>query len=340
VRIRAVTEADAGAIRALWEAFEAEVPEPPGFTPETWEEAWADLRRHAAEGVALIAEDEEGPAGYAFATALRGSRSHVTDVYVRPDARRHGLASELMRQLAAGMRDLGAEWVSLDVLTENRGARALWERLGFTEVQAVLTTRLDVLEERAGAGAGEVTDASVGVVHVQTDDQAVVVTAVERFVPRLYRSAATVVSAPRNGWVAVHDEAGERQPELLRRLAQELSNVTGSVLVSLAVENGRVVRLAAFERGSLLDEYLSVPNAYGPIAPGDAVALRANATVLSRLTGAEPARIRAVARTAASFDELPPAPELAEAIADTLGLAPPQALEEAAAEPGAVVVEH
>jgi ribosomal protein S18 acetylase RimI-like enzyme len=340
MRIRAVTEADAEAIRALWEAFEAEVPEPPGFTAETWEAAWADLRRHAVDGVALIAEDDGGPAGYAFATALRGLRSHVTDVYVRPDARGRGVGRELMGQLAAGMRDLGAEWVSLDVLTGNRAARAFWERLGFADVQAVMATRLDVLEERAGADGAAVTDASAGVVHVQTDDQAAVVAAVERFVPRLYRSAATVVSAPRNGWVAVHDEAAERQPELLRRLAQELSNVTGAVLVALAVESGRFVRLTAFERGSLLDEYLSVPDAYGPIAPGDAVALRANATVLSRLTGAEPARIRELARTAASPGDLPPAPELAEALAHTLGLSPPQAFDGAASQPGAVVVEH
>src|SRR6185369_60114 len=121
--IRAVTEADEAAIRGLWEAFEQEVPEPDGFTPETWEEAWADLGRHAREGVALIAEDESGPAGYAFATALRGARSHVTDIYVRPDARRHGVGTDLMRELAAGMRDLGAEWVSLDVLVTNSPAR-------------------------------------------------------------------------------------------------------------------------------------------------------------------------------------------------------------------------
>ncbi len=73
--IRPVTEADAEAIRGLWEAFDAEIPEPPGYQPETWDEAWADLRRHAADGVALIAEDDAGPAGFAFATALRGERS-------------------------------------------------------------------------------------------------------------------------------------------------------------------------------------------------------------------------------------------------------------------------
>src|SRR4051794_5441822 len=111
MNIRAVTAADEAAIRELWEAFEAEVPEPPGFQPETWEQAWPDLSRHARDGVALLAEDEDGAAGYVFATALDGARSHVTDVYVRPGARREGVATDLMRELAAGLRELGAEWV-------------------------------------------------------------------------------------------------------------------------------------------------------------------------------------------------------------------------------------
>ena len=338
MKIRAVTDADADAIRGLWEAFEAEVPEPSGFTPETWDEAWADLRRHAVDGVALVAEDDGGLAGYAFATALRGQRSHVTDVYVRPEARRQGVAHELVRQLAAGIRDLGAEWVSLDVLTDNREGRAFWERLGFTEVQAVMATRLDALEQRVGPES--VTGESTGAVYVQTDDQVTIATAVGRFVPRLFRSSATVVSPARNGWIAVHDATAIQEPEKLRELAEELSSVTGAVVVSLGIERGRFVRLAAFERGSLLDEYLSVPDAYGPIAPGDAVALRANATVLSRLTGAEPARIRSVARTGASASELAPAPELAEALAHVLGLVAPRSFDEASAEPGVVLVEH
>ena len=336
--IRAVTAADEAAIRALWEAFEEEVPEPDGFTPETWEEAWADLSRHALEGVALLAEDEGGPAGYAFATALRGARSHVTDVYVRPDARGHGLATDLLRELAAGLRDLGAEWVSLDVLTTNSPARMLYERLGFTDVQTVMAAPLATLEQRAGGGPA--VEPSIAVVHVQTDDQAAVAGAVERFVPRLYRSDATVVSAPRNGWITISDAAWTSEPLLARQLTQELSHVTGAVVLELAVEHGRFVRLAAFERGSLLDEYLSVPDAYGELAPGDAVALRANPTVLGRLTGAEPARIRAVARTAEAPSELPPAPEHAAELADVLGLAAPRPFAELAGDPGSRIVQH
>jgi hypothetical protein len=63
-----------------------------------------------------------------------------------------------------------------------------------------------------------------------------------------------------------------------------------------------------------------VPEYYGPVPPGDVVALGTNATVVSRLTGAEPSRVRAVARTAASPDELPPAPELLQQLAGLLGL--------------------
>jgi hypothetical protein len=69
-----------------------------------------------------------------------------------------------------------------------------------------------------------------------------------------------------------------------------------------------------------VDEYQSVPDYFGPLPPGDVVALNANPTVVSRLTGAEPARVRAVARTAASPEDLPPAEELLAQIAGVMGL--------------------
>jgi len=70
-----------------------------------------------------------------------------------------------------------------------------------------------------------------------------------------------------------------------------------------------------------VDEYASVPEYHGPLPPGDVVALGANPTVLARLTGADPTRVREVVRTAASPAELPPALELVEAVASVLGVA-------------------
>ena len=90
----------------------------------------------------------------------------------------------------------------------------------------------------------------------------------------------------------------------------------------LGAEAGAVVRFVIHDRGRMVDEYLSVPEYFSPLPPGDALALRANPTVVSRLTGADSARVRAVARTAESPGELPPAEELYAQIAAVLGLEP------------------
>jgi hypothetical protein len=89
---------------------------------------------------------------------------------------------------------------------------------------------------------------------------------------------------------------------------------------AIGVEDGAVVRYVLYERGSVVDEYQSVPEHFGPLPPGDVVALGANPTVVSRLTGADPGRVRAVARTASSSDELPPPGELLLQIAEVMGL--------------------
>ena len=93
-------------------------------------------------------------------------------------------------------------------------------------------------------------------------------------------------------------------------------------MISLGIEAGAVVRLTALDRGSIVDEYLSVPEFHGPLPPGDVIALAANPTVLQRLTGADSAKVRAIARTATSPADLPPPLEHAAAIAAALGLPP------------------
>jgi hypothetical protein len=198
-----------------------------------------------------------------------------------------------------------------------------------------------IAAERSEAGDEQELTASHGSVHVQTDDQNAVVQAVSRLVPRVFRSRATVVSAPRNGWVAVYDEIADRDPRQLGRLGRELSNATGLVVFTIGVEEGRAVHYIAFERGRTLDEYLSVPDFRGPLPPGDAIALRANPTVVARLTGAHPASIRSAARTGASPDELLPADELLHEVALALGLEGTHIrFEEARYLPDAAVVEH
>jgi hypothetical protein len=69
-----------------------------------------------------------------------------------------------------------------------------------------------------------------------------------------------------------------------------------------------------------VDEYLSVPTYYGNLNKADELSLAANPTLVARLTGADPTRVRVVARTASSPAELPPARELLEEIAAVMNL--------------------
>jgi GNAT superfamily N-acetyltransferase len=309
--IRVATEADLPLVRGLWQAFEDEVPDEPWRADDSAEEVEA-LEQAVAEGTVLLA-DEVGLA----AARRRGRLVFLMVLYVRPEARRSGVAAALVREVAARARAAGAEMLELDVLASNGGARAVYERWGLRPVELTLGAPVEELERRLEPPAGP----TFGSIHVQTDDVGSVERAVHKVLPRLGHSAGTSVTGPRNGWVAVHDDLCDREPEQLQRLAKELSYALPAVTLALGLEEGAVVRYTLYDRGGAVDEYLSVPEHYGPLPPGDVVALGSNPTVVARLTGADARRIREVARTAASPSELPPPQELLERIAAEMGVA-------------------
>jgi hypothetical protein len=223
-------------------------------------------------------------------------------------------SGEVLRALLEKARENGDEIVAVEAAPNVADA---WVRAGFSERARLLEASVDALERRLGRTPG----LSFGSIHVQTDDLDGVVRAVRQYVPRMPGSSkGSVVAPPRNGWVAVYDELGDRDPEMLRRLARELSDRMGAVVLLLAVEEAEVVRFVLFERGRIMDEYLSVPNYHGELPPGDVIALQANPTVVSRLTGADPADVRRVVRTARSPEELPSAPQLVAQVAGVLGV--------------------
>jgi GNAT superfamily N-acetyltransferase len=311
--IRDATPDDLPLVRELWRAFESEIPDAEWREDDSGE----DLRRleeNFGAEIALLADD----VGLAVAekTGERVAFLHV--LYVRPEARGTGVAAALVREVVSRLRALGADVLELDVLASNEAARAVYERWGFAPVELTLAAPLNVLEPRL---ADRPTGPTFGSVHVQTDDAAAVERAVQKALPRLGRSAGTTVSGPRNGWIAVHDELCDREPKILQRLGRELSYALAAVVLAIGVEQGAVVRYSLYDRGGAVDEYASVPEYYGELPPGDVVALGANPTVVARLTGAEAAHVRAVARTARRPDELPPATELVEAIAGVMGVA-------------------
>jgi hypothetical protein len=188
----------------------------------------------------------------------------------------------------------------------------IYDRWGLKPVELTLGAPLAQLEQRLAPSEGP----TFGFVHVQTDD----VEKVKRDAVKVLRLEPDVEVG--TGWVRVRSDATDADPARLKALAKELSYTSGGVVLSLGIERGAVVRYDLFDKGADVDEYLSVPEYYGPLPPGDAYALGANATVVGRLTGADPKRVREVARTATSPSELPSAQELYEQIATVMGVQP------------------
>ncbi len=153
--IRPATEHDEAALRGLWEAFELEVPEPPGFQPESWELQWSTIRKSLGDGAVYVAQ--EGDALVAVVHVLAPDRgvAHVEWAHVQREWRRRGLVKELLRECLREVRRHGVITVSLEALRGNEPALTVWQRLGFEAVELFMATPIDALELRLGdSGAG------------------------------------------------------------------------------------------------------------------------------------------------------------------------------------------
>ncbi len=309
--IRPATPDDLALVRELWHAFSAEVPDAE-WREDDSEDDLRELEAAVGKDVVLLADD----VGLAVATK-QSERLAVLDIlYVRPKARGKGVAHELVREVAEQLRGLGIDMLELEVLAANADARAVYERWGFAPVELTLAAPVGALVERLDRSDGP----TFGSIHVQTDDSGAVERDVHKALPRMGHSEHTMVGGPHNGWVTVRDELCDRDPNVLQRLAKELSYTNGGVVLALGVEDGALVRYTLYDRGAAVDEYASVPEFRGPLPPGDVIALGANPTVVARLTGADPAHVREIARTAASPADLPPALELHAQIAELMGV--------------------
>ena len=211
---------------------------------------------------------------------------------------------EVLKDLVSRAREEGADRI---VVATTHDAGDAWIRAGFTETSRVLEAPVDEVERHLGARK----EPSFGSIQVQSDDLDAIVQAVRQYVPRLPGgSQGSVVLPPAEGWTSVYDELCDREPEMLRRLAKEISDRMGAFVLTMGVEEGAVVRYVALERGRAVDEYLSVPEHYGSLPPGEVIALGANPRLMARLTGADLEAVRAAAPTAKSARQLPPAADL------------------------------
>jgi ribosomal protein S18 acetylase RimI-like enzyme len=76
------------------------------------------------------------------AIMLEMERAEVTDIGVREDARRRGIASALLRFALAWVRASGVERVEVQVARANAEGQAFWRALGYEPAMDVLERRL------------------------------------------------------------------------------------------------------------------------------------------------------------------------------------------------------
>ena len=312
MQIRRAEVGDLHTLEQLYRAFVAELPSRRG---EDLERELVEVGEIATTGHAFLAEDDGPAVGFVLVRRRSVSDVELTDLYVQPSVRGTGVATALVREALAAL-DGDARFVRLRAGADNGVARSVYQHWGFREDVITLVAPVEGLRERLTPGQHAVSFASI---HVQTDDVVGVERAVAAFAPRI-GSKGSKVEGPRNGWSAIYDEVADRDPTALVRFAREVSSRMGAVAIALSLEVDQVVRLVALDRGGIVDEYLSVPEFYGSLPPGDIIGLAANPTVLQRLTGANPDAVRAAARTAGSSADLPPPRELLASIASALGL--------------------
>lgn len=145
--IRMAGEDDIRAIEPLMAAFNR--AEGIAWHPPTMVPALRRLLREPRLGLVLLTHDAHAGAaiGYALATfgfdlEFAGVDAFLTELYVTPDQRGHGVGSRLLLAMLDVLRARGAGAVHLMVRPENETARALYERAGFETVPRIMMTHL------------------------------------------------------------------------------------------------------------------------------------------------------------------------------------------------------
>lgn len=136
MRIRPAVPQDAPAIAAIYSHYVRETV----ITFACEEPAAAHYAEQLEEGryPFLVAQDENGIAGFAYAAAFRQKEAFRWDVeltiYLRPGMERQGLGSALMRPLLALLRTQGYLLAYSCITLPNEGSIALHKRFGFEEL--------------------------------------------------------------------------------------------------------------------------------------------------------------------------------------------------------------
>jgi ribosomal protein S18 acetylase RimI-like enzyme len=120
--IRELRAVDGDALRALWKAA--------GFRDAGDDDRSLARLARRNPGLVLVATEAGRIVGSAMG-AWDGRRGAIYHVTTAESHRRRGIASRLVDQVEAGLRDVGCSEVRVRVANDNRGGRAFWAARGY-----------------------------------------------------------------------------------------------------------------------------------------------------------------------------------------------------------------
>ena len=136
---RLATTSDDEHIVAMCMALNADDPGPVPVHPQQVRRTLVRLREEPHRGSAVVCEVDGHPVGYAllisfWSNELGGEVCNIDELFVAPEYRGRGLATDLFTMLAGSEQSL---WparpaaLALEVSPQNERARALYGRFGF-----------------------------------------------------------------------------------------------------------------------------------------------------------------------------------------------------------------
>lgn len=133
-RIRPLAEADLADVAAMIAALNAEEGYDPGKGPGAVD-LRAALLGDRRRGEALVAEGAEGLLGYltlhvSYETTYAAPGAYMGDLYVRPEARRRGVARALVAAAARHVREGGGNHLWWTALPRNAAGQAFYRAIG------------------------------------------------------------------------------------------------------------------------------------------------------------------------------------------------------------------
>jgi ribosomal protein S18 acetylase RimI-like enzyme len=166
VNVRRATEDDCEMLYALWDEWVKQESPVPSWVEGASERTRAGINTAVSSGSAVIAEEHGEVLGFACGVMQGVCIGDLTELYVRPKARRRAIARELVRAVVAELSERGAAFVTGGVALDNAAARSFYESAGFRPVELRLVADVETLKRRLaglrGSSPGDESEEEAG----------------------------------------------------------------------------------------------------------------------------------------------------------------------------------